>query len=587
MATNAFGLSADETAAPVTPYDGCGKCLLGVRRLSRVKGSTSSPTKQRDQILKAAGEEGAHIIGWADDWEVSGASDPHTRPQLGPWLAGKRGPYDGLAASAVDRIGRDVAEGLNLARENAKAGRRLLTADHPGWWNLSDVNDELNFNIKLLGAQIEHRNIKKRNQDESTRARDAGKIANQCSYGYQHIRRSGGKVEGREFEPTSCKEIRKTAKRILADKTGKITPWTEARRMTRAGILSPMDWRAVQHGREPKGLAWSAKGLIVILTSEAALGYLMHAKRPVLGADGKPVKVGPALWDRATHEALVKKCAAKPASVPRRRAPKSINRLTGVGVCGQCREPLQRSGTVGPKGKTEPAYACTGRSKGLPQSANCRPAPIIGVRRLDSETEVWFLARYGSGQLMERVYDSGTAYASQIKELEANRARLRADRDAGLYDSADDSEWFRTRYVGMGEEIEKLKKLPERPAGWHNVPTGKTVADEWHAGDDVAKREMLEEHGVRVELFPRSAKKQIVITAEIPDSPGAELVTGEADHQDATAVPTGEADQDVTGDQDVTAVPSPQAATQAPDGITEPVTVLSLASEPLDPALAA
>lgn len=58
------------------PYDGCGKCLLGVRRSSRVQLATSSPERQRENVLTAAASVGAHIIGWADDWEVSGATDP-------------------------------------------------------------------------------------------------------------------------------------------------------------------------------------------------------------------------------------------------------------------------------------------------------------------------------------------------------------------------------------------------------------------------------------------------------------------------------------------------------------------------------
>ena len=65
------------------PCDGHGKCLLGVRRLSRVKLATSSPERQRENVLTAAASVGAHIIGWADAWEVSGATDPMTRPSLG------------------------------------------------------------------------------------------------------------------------------------------------------------------------------------------------------------------------------------------------------------------------------------------------------------------------------------------------------------------------------------------------------------------------------------------------------------------------------------------------------------------------
>lgn len=106
------------------PYDGCGRCLLGVRRLSRVKPATSSPERQRESVLTAAASVGGHIIGWADDGEVSGATDPMTRPKLGPWLRDERGPYDGLVAAAVDRLGRNVVDsGLHSTTEHrAKSG---------------------------------------------------------------------------------------------------------------------------------------------------------------------------------------------------------------------------------------------------------------------------------------------------------------------------------------------------------------------------------------------------------------------------------------------------------------------------------
>lgn len=66
------------------PYDGCGTCLLGVRRLSRMKLATSSPERQREDVLTAAASVGGHIIGWADDWEVLGAHRPDDPAETGP-----------------------------------------------------------------------------------------------------------------------------------------------------------------------------------------------------------------------------------------------------------------------------------------------------------------------------------------------------------------------------------------------------------------------------------------------------------------------------------------------------------------------
>jgi hypothetical protein len=66
-------------------------------------------------VLAVVDAVGGHIIAWADDWEVSGETDPMTRPKLGPWLRGERGPYDGIAGAAVDRLGRNLVDCLNVA----------------------------------------------------------------------------------------------------------------------------------------------------------------------------------------------------------------------------------------------------------------------------------------------------------------------------------------------------------------------------------------------------------------------------------------------------------------------------------------
>ena len=99
-----------------TDYDGCGRCLVGVRRLSRKTDKTSSPQRQGDQILQATGDAGGHIIAWADDWEVSGATDPLTRRGFGPWLRGEMGPYDGsirgIDAPRVGQPSQRVVEAL-------------------------------------------------------------------------------------------------------------------------------------------------------------------------------------------------------------------------------------------------------------------------------------------------------------------------------------------------------------------------------------------------------------------------------------------------------------------------------------------
>jgi site-specific DNA recombinase len=488
-------------------YDGCGRCIVGVRRLSRKTDATSSPERQAQQILRAVDEIGGHVIAWADDWEVSGAVNPLERKGFGPWLRGEMGPYDGIAAASVDRVGRDVGDTINTQRLLTGQGRIVITADHLGVWDFSDPNHEIEWTVKSLGSQMELRAIQKRNQDETVRAREAGQPRQMPPYGYQYIRLvPTGKVDHVEQDPVAAEIIQEVARRILSDETGKITPASEAARLTRAGVPSPSDRRAELYGRPKKGKPWNPKTVRAILTSEASLGYQMHQGRAKLQDNGEPRRWAPPLWDHATRNALIEKLSPKRDGA---RTPKGTYLLSGVGYCGTCGHRLY---IVGRRG-AESAYGCTGRVRGLPESQHCKPAPMMAVSALNQEVEAWFLPRYGAGEVMEKVYDPGTGYAARIAELEAARKRLREDRTAGLYDAPDDAQWFRAEYARLGEQITELRALPERPAGMRMVPTGRTIADEWaKAQDDAARRELLNEYDVRVALHPRSAPKRVVCT---------------------------------------------------------------------------
>jgi hypothetical protein len=297
----------------------------------------------------------------------------------------------------------------------------VVTADHVGVWDFSDPNQENEWLAKAWGSQMELRAIQKRNRDEAIRARKAGEPKQRPSYGYTYVRLAPmAKVDHVALDEVGAEIIREVARRILADETGKITIGTEAVRLTREGIPSPGDRRAQLYGRPVKGGPWTGHTLKHILCSEAALGYLMHGGRPVTGADGRPVRIAEPLWDRATHDALVTATAPKRDGT---RAPKGMRLLTGAAFCGSCGARLHVTG----RGNSRYAYECTARIRGIRASAQCRPAPAMALAAADALASGWFLARYGSGEVMRKVYDPGTGHAAQIAELEATRTRLRED----------------------------------------------------------------------------------------------------------------------------------------------------------------
>jgi hypothetical protein len=147
---------------------------------------------------------------------------------------------------------------------------------------------------------------------------------------------------------------------------------------------------------------------------------------------------------------------------------------------------------------------------------------------LNAVVEEWFLTEYGAGEVMQRIYDPGTGHGARIAEVEEARRRLRDDRTAGLYDDEADAQWYRDQYRRLGEELNELRALPSRPAGMRTVPTGRSVADDWHsAADDAARREMLDAFDVRVVLHPTGAAQRVAITA-MQAAPGTEVLPAAA-----------------------------------------------------------
>ncbi|MGW1376452.1 recombinase family protein [Streptomyces sp. NPDC002446] len=251
-------------------------------------------------MLQVVREYGGHVIAWADDWEVSGATDPKTRPRLGPWLRGERGPYNGIAGASVDRLGRNVVDCLNTGYAMRDQGLTLLTYGHDGPWDLDDPHDENRFTMEAWGAQMELRSVQRRNRESAVKARRDGKIKNKPSYGYRYERDlptgpvsravldDGATLPAPWNEEDAAEIIRNVARRILVDQTGEITENTEAARLTRKGWLSPEDRKRVLYGRKPQYSPWQGASLARILMSKSALGYLMHKDEPVLDeATGK------------------------------------------------------------------------------------------------------------------------------------------------------------------------------------------------------------------------------------------------------------------------------------------------------------
>lgn len=514
----------EELDLGTTPFCGCGKCIIGLVRLSSMTETTDSPSKQVSHCRAEAKANGAHIIGWAIDLDVSGATNPFERKGIGPWLKAEKGPYDGLVASAVDRIGRNLLDVLTVGYFMRDNGKLLYTRGHYGPWDLNDPIDEQNFSFQALGAQMEHRATKRRVGESADEMRKNGKKWGRLAHGYRYVRKGESrKVDHIAIDPEVLAYLEECADRLLADETGLVTEKSEARRLTMAGILTPADYRRVNRGLAPTGAAWDGSTLKAILISPATQGYYMHNKKPVLydvgDRRGQKIRIAPAMWDYAKHEALIAKLT--PKRQVKTRNPRTDHMMMGLSWCGVCGH---RMYVDQPKRLADGSWClgvkCKAQQKGYPHAiANHsktdaeRAAPFFLMRELEGMAVERFLADYGDHMRWEQAFDPGNDTAAQLAEAEAQAKRLREDRKAGLYDSEEDAEWFRSEYKKVSAEIAEFKAVPQRRACVYWRPSGVTVAELWEKAEtSAAKRELMASYGFRAEIFPTSAAKRIVFS---------------------------------------------------------------------------
>ncbi|MFJ7300684.1 hypothetical protein [Streptomyces sp. NPDC099088] len=179
---------------------------------------------------------------------------------------------------------------MNTGYKMRDEGKLLVTCGHDGSWDLYDPTDENRFTIEVCGAQMELRAIQRRNRSATVKTRAAGRPKFKPSYGFQWMRTvTGGRIDHVDLHPHASQVIREVARRILADPEN-VTPSSEAARLNRAGEPTPADHLAVMYGRPAAEGPWYPTSLRNILLSGAALGLLMHRKKPVLDEDGLPMR---------------------------------------------------------------------------------------------------------------------------------------------------------------------------------------------------------------------------------------------------------------------------------------------------------
>ncbi|BBY06028.1 integrase [Mycobacterium noviomagense] len=480
-----------------------------VVRLSRVTDATTSPERQLDTCRDLCDQRGYEVVGIAEDLDVSaGSTSPFGRPQLGDWLSNRLGEFDVLVFYRADRIVRrlfDLADLIRWAREHSVT---LVSATETYFDLSTDFGDIIALLVAKV-AEMELSAISERNASAFRHNFKAGKYRGGIPpWGYLPQQDESGMWRLVQ-DPVQVEVINEVARRVLDGEPLRAI----AHDLSARGVLTPKDRFAQTQGREVKGYEWHSSPLKRSLTSPTLLGYVV-TREPLTDAqgrvqrdtkgrkafgpekvvrndDGSPVVRAHPIITREIFDRL----GAELADRENRKEPtkRSSALLLQVIYCGVCGKPAYRlKGGTGRK----PRYRCA--SAQYKTTCGNKSVPLDYA---DKRVETVILGLLGGSERLEREWESGSDYSSELAEVDATLADLVDLLGTGEFKAGTPQRVrLNHRITELAARQEKLSKETVKPAGWTWKPTGEKFGDWWARQDITGRNVWLRSMNVRLEF---------------------------------------------------------------------------------------
>jgi site-specific DNA recombinase len=442
--------------------------IIGVIRLSRVTDVTTSPERQKEAIERWAAECGHTIVGWAEDLDVSGSTDPFEREELGPWLRERTTEFDGLCAAKIDRWARSIVHFSKLLAWCDEHEKLAATADRQ--LNTAEPSGKLIAYVAAIFAEMELDAISERVTSTRAKLRQRGQWAGGVvPFGYKTSHDAQGKATGLVPDPERAPWARgMVAKRLEGWSFQKIADW-----LNENGVYGL------------KGAFWLGTSVAKFLGARHLIGQAVHDGRTVVDEAGEPIQFAEPLISLADFEALRQGSVVHNDRTGKSRTQRPrtmLYLLKDFLLCGACGNKMYRFASS-QKGIEYVRYGCKGTINHCPHPAS------IKLEELDQALTQQFLDDIGDQEVYERRFVSATGTAAQLERLEHTIRDLRDDRDAGLWEGEDDE--YRTRMKALIDKRGKLEAAPAEEARWEYSPTGTTYARAWAAADIAERRDLL------------------------------------------------------------------------------------------------
>lgn len=489
---------------------GHGMRVVGYARLSRASEESTSIAKQEEIITRAAESKGWDLVGIEVDEDASATKTRLDRPGLTE--ARRRiaeGEADALLCWRLDRVARSVVDMGTLLDE----GLQIVSASEP--LDTTTPMGRAMVEVLQVFAGLESATTGERSRATKAYLKSHGRWGGgPRPYGFEPLRASDGRGKVLRVVEEEAVVVRRIFEALDAGEG----PYAVARALNADGVPTSTG----RGGWEPSTVlnlarAWHVSGFLsegvrVPDPHKPGKTITTRDRRPVLGADGEPVRAWvPLVPDdlaervraRVTTEALDE---ARSAATKRGLAGETRRLLSGLAVC-RCGERLLVKTRKG-----RAFYGCRGVRPGSHVLAD--------AERVEGEAERQALALWGSFRVTDVVVEK-TPIAAALSEVERDLAMLGAE----IVRPGADVAALSARISALSEERARLEGSGDRVTRQTRSETYAEAWDQWSIDE---RREHLEVLGATVTVREAARRgawdpTRVVLSGEHDYMRGADL----------------------------------------------------------------
>lgn len=439
--------------------------VLGRVRLSRLKDESTSVERQRELIENWARDNGHTVVGWAEDLDVSGSTDPFATPSLGPWLTDRLGEWDILCAWKLDRLARRAVPLHRLFGLCQEQNKTLVC--------VSDNIDLSHWVGRLIASVIagvaegELEAIRERTKSSRRKLLETGRWpGGQVPFGFRTTPLPSG---GWRLEPDP--ETAPVVRRIVKEVCSGVSIDSVAESLNKDNMTAP------------KGGAWIPSTLWKIIESPHLLGHATYEGVTVRDLEGKPVLwsepiLSPSEWDSLTSAVAARKLGSAARH-------KDVSPMHHVALCAVCETALYHKvyhRDYGP---------------GVYRYYHCRDTSHTSQIRAEIVEELLeeaFLESVGHLNVLERVFQPAENHQIELEDA------IRAVDELSALLGTITSDTMRSRLTeqmrALDFRIAALEKLPTRESCWIYQETDENYTQQWNNSDTDQRRELMQQSGI-------------------------------------------------------------------------------------------